>query len=93
MARHPEIYQDPQWEVARQECERRADGLCERCRKKNKFVPGKIAHHIIWLTDENKHDWDIAFNPDNLEWLCNDCHEDEHERTTGLQKFLTPPEG
>jgi hypothetical protein len=23
--------------------------------------------------------------------LCSDCHNDEHDRSTGLQKFLTPP--
>jgi 5-methylcytosine-specific restriction endonuclease McrA len=91
MAKHPEIYQDPQWKPARKECIRRAKGLCERCKKKDKVKKGKISHHKIWLTDENKTDWNIAFNPDNLEYLCNDCHEEEHDRSIGLQKFLTPP--
>jgi 5-methylcytosine-specific restriction endonuclease McrA len=91
MARHAEIYQDPQWEPARQECRRRANGLCQRCKSKGKVKHGKIAHHKVWLTDDNKYDWNIAFNPDNLEWLCNDCHEDEHDRSIGLQKFLIPP--
>ena len=67
--------------------------LCERCIKKGKVKPGKIVHHKKWLTDENKQDWDIAYNPKNLEYVCNDCHEEEHDRSIGLQKFLTPPRG
>ena len=91
MAKHPEVYKDPNWPPARRECIRRANGLCERCKKKGKYKPGKVVHHKVWLTEENKADWNIAFNPRNLEYLCNDCHEDEHDRSTGLQKFLTPP--
>lgn len=91
MSKYPEVYKDPQWEPARQECKRNANGLCERCKRKGLTKSGKIAHHKIWLTDKNKSDWNIAYNPENLEYLCNDCHEDEHDRSTGLQKFLVPP--
>lgn len=69
----------------------RSNGLCERCKKKGKVKPGKIVHHIIWLTDANKGDWNIAFNIKNLEYVCNDCHEEVHDRSIGLQKFLIPP--
>lgn len=91
MAKYPEVYRDSRWKVARKECIRRANGLCERCKKKGKYKPGKIVHHKTYLTDDNLTDWNIAFNPNNLEYLCNDCHEDEHDRSTGLQKFLIPP--
>lgn len=91
MARHSEIYKDAEWERVRQFVIVRANGLCERCKRKGITKPGKIVHHSKWLTDKNKDDWDIAFNPVNLEYVCNDCHEDEHDRSIGLQKFLTPP--
>lgn len=91
MARHSEIYKTVEWQKARKFVIQRANGLCERCIKKGKLVPGKIVHHKVWLTDGNKLDWNIAYNPDNLEYICNDCHEEEHDRSIGLQKFLNPP--
>jgi 5-methylcytosine-specific restriction enzyme A len=48
-------------------------GLCERCRD-----PGKIVHHIKYLTPENINDPSIALNWDILELLCQDCHNKEH---------------
>lgn len=92
MARHPEIYQKREWKKVRKEVIRRANGLCEKCFPKGKIKVGKEVDHIIELTDENKHDWNIAYNPKNLQLLCADCHNDKHDRSIGLQKFLTPPE-
>lgn len=91
MARFPEIYKDPQWEPTRQYVIMRANGLCEECQKRKKIKPGKEVHHIVELTAENKNDWNIAFNPDNLEYLCTDCHNHKHDRSIGLQDFLIPP--
>ena len=47
--------------------------ICERCGR-----PAEIAHHKIYLTEENMTDPDIALTPDNLEALCLDCHNQEH---------------
>lgn len=91
MARYPEVYKDKRWKPSRKTVITRSNGLCERCKKKGKVKAGKIVHHTIWLTDENKNDWNIAYNPKNLEYVCNDCHEEEHDRSIGLQKFLIPP--
>lgn len=91
MARHPEIYAAPEWERVRQFVIVRANGLCEHCQRKGKIKKGKEVDHIIELTDENKHDWNIAYNPDNLQLLCSDCHNHKHERSIGLQDFMTPP--
>jgi 5-methylcytosine-specific restriction endonuclease McrA len=91
MARHSEIYKKKEWYKARWFVISRSNGLCERCMNKGKIKVGKIVHHKKWLTDENKHDWNIAYNPENLEYICNDCHEEEHDRSIGLQGFLSPP--
>lgn len=91
MAKFPEVYKNPQWNPARKECIRRANGLCEDCKSRGRIKPGKEVDHIIELTEENKDDWNIAFNPDNLQYLCSDCHNEKHDRSIGLQKFLTPP--
>ena len=91
MARHSEIYKDPEWESSRQYVISRADGLCENCRSRSIIRPGKEVDHIIELTDANKNDWDIAYNSENLMYLCSDCHNHKHERSIGLQNFTIPP--
>jgi 5-methylcytosine-specific restriction endonuclease McrA len=47
--------------------------ICERCGQ-----PAEIAHHKTYLTAENVTDPAIALNPDNLEALCQNCHNIEH---------------
>lgn len=90
MARHPEIYASSDWEPARQAAILKAEGRCEHCKRKGKVKPGKEVDHIIELTDDNKHDWNIAYNPDNLQYLCSDCHNHKHGRSIGLRDFVTP---
>ena len=48
-------------------------GLCERCGSKTDN-PGEELHHKIPLTPQNINDHNITLNPDNLQWLCKDCH-------------------
>lgn len=47
--------------------------ICERC-----GAPAVICHHKQWLTDKTVHDPDIALSFDNLEALCQECHNAEH---------------
>lgn len=54
-------------------------GKCQRC--------GRIAdmkqlhaHHKVILTPLNVNDTSISLNPDNIEILCNSCHDEEHNR-------------
>lgn len=91
MARHPEIYASKEWQPARLFVIARANGLCEFCSKKGIVNPGKEVDHIEELTDENKHDWNIAYNPENLRLLCSSCHNHKHKRSNGLQDFIEPP--
>lgn len=48
-------------------------GLCERCPR-----TGAIVHHKIYLTPDNIHDADVSLSFDNLELLCQICHNQEH---------------
>mgnify|MGYP000059571864 FL=1 len=50
--------------------------LCERCDH-----PATIAHHRVYLTPDNIRDPLISLNWDNLEALCQDCHNKEHHKT------------
>ena len=47
--------------------------ICERCED-----PATIGHHKIYLTPENISDPWITLSWDNLEALCQDCHNTEH---------------
>ena len=49
-------------------------GLCERCHDH----PGYIVHHKVWLTPENIGIPEVSLNWDCLEYVCKDCHDDEH---------------
>ncbi len=62
-------------------------GLCERCLAKGLIVPGYIVHHKIHLTEDNYKDPSVAFNFNNLEYLCKTCHEQEHFKTMMKPRF------
>lgn len=54
--------------------------ICERC-----GAPATICHHRQWLDDVNVHEPETALNPENLEALCEACHNAEH----GLRHDVT----
>lgn len=91
LARHPEIYRTAEWRKVRAHVIARANGLCEECKRKGKVKKGRDVDHIVELTDENKHRWEIAYNPENLQFLCDCCHQHKHNRSNGLQEFVNPP--
>ena len=47
--------------------------ICERC-----GAPAVICHHKKWLNDVNVNNPEIALSFDNLEALCQECHNAEH---------------
>jgi Restriction endonuclease len=58
-------------------------GICERC-----GGPGKIVHHKIWLIPENINDPAVSLNHENLELLCQDCHNKEHHESPATAEGL-----
>lgn len=54
--------------------------LCERCSTPDDPTVAKVAHHKTYLTQRNINDPYIALSWDNLEALCQDCHNKEHHR-------------
>lgn len=55
-------------------------GKCQRCGRVVTDPKHLHAHHKIELTDSNVDDPRLAFNPDNIEILCDVCHNAEHNR-------------
>ncbi|QEK12590.1 HNH endonuclease [Crassaminicella thermophila] len=69
------FYKSKAWKKCREAYIKSVYGLCERCGK-----PGYIVHHKILLTYQNINDPDITLNWENLEYLCQNCHNQEHHR-------------
>lgn len=68
------VYDSAKWQKLRQAYMESRNWICERCGR-----PATICHHKEYLTAENIYNAEIAFNPENLECLCQDCHNLEHE--------------
>ena len=68
-----EFYASAIWHKQRAAYIRYRFGLCERC-----GMPGKIVHHRRELTPANIGDERVALGFDNLELLCQDCHNAQH---------------
>jgi len=69
------FYKSKAWVVARNIKTSATKGKCERC-----GAVGEEVHHKIRLTVENVSDTSISLNQENLELLCRDCHNKEHDR-------------
>lgn len=70
------FYNSKAWKKARLAYIYKKFGLCERCIKPN----SKQVHHIKKLTPENIDNPEITLNEDNLEVLCDECHQLEHHQ-------------
>lgn len=73
------LYKSRAWKDIREFVISRDKGLCQRCKREGRLTPGKIVHHKIPLTPANINDTRISLNPDNLEYVCKECHEIIHE--------------
>ncbi|HIE8455418.1 TPA: HNH endonuclease [Bacillus cereus] len=67
------FYKSTAWKKCRDSYFKFRHGLCERCTD-----PGKIVHHKNYITPENINDPEITLSFNNLELLCQDCHNREH---------------
>jgi len=76
------FYKSAAWQVARQIKYQEQDGRCERCKR-----VGEEVHHKIRLTIANVADTSVSLNQENLELLCKDCHNKEHNRFSKEKEF------
>ena len=77
------FYNSKAWKQCRLSYIASVHGLCERC-----SAGGKIVHHKIYLNEFNIDDPHISLGHENLELLCQDCHNDEHMGRKALAKGL-----
>ena len=76
------FYKSPAWLAARELKIVSVNSLCERCGQ-----IGIEVHHKERLTVENVNDSSVSLNQDNLELLCRECHNKEHERFSNKIRF------
>lgn len=72
------FYKSKAWQECRAGYINSVNGLCERCLKRGKYKPGKIVHHINYITRNNINDPNVTLNWENLEFCCLECHNLEH---------------
>jgi 5-methylcytosine-specific restriction endonuclease McrA len=78
------FYHSKAWKDCRASYITKVHGLCERC-----AAGGKIVHHKVYLNEQNIHDPNITLCHDNLELLCQDCHNTEHMARLPIQNGLS----
>ena len=81
------FYNSDAWRSCRDSFLKSKGYLCERCSTPDDPVTAKIAHHKTYLTKQNVNDPYIALSWDNLEALCQDCHNKEHHRSKRKKRY------
>ena len=81
------FYNSDAWHRCKNEYLKSVNHLCERCLAKGLYEPAKIVHHKIHLSEENFGDPDIMTGFDNLEALCQACHNDEHGKSKKTRRW------
>ena len=82
------FYLSKAWEQCRDAYLESQHGICERCGE-----PAKICHHRTWLTRENINNPYTTLCWDNLEALCQDCHNKEHHKNKPKLRYSFDEEG
>jgi len=67
------FYRSPAWKDTQAAYMMSQHHLCERC-----GGMARIVHHVRYITPENISNPNITLSWDNLEALCQDCHNAEH---------------
>lgn len=83
-----QFYLSEAWQDTRQAYLSSHHYLCERCGE-----PAKIAHHKTYITRKNINNPDITLNQDNLEALCQDCHNKEHHKKQLQSRYKFDADG
>ena len=88
-----QFYNSDAWRSCRDSFLKSKGGLCERCSTPYDPIVAKIAHHKTYLTKQNINDPNVALSWDNLEALCQDCHNKEHHRNDKKRRYMFDEEG
>lgn len=82
------FYMSGVWEDTRAAYMLSKNNICERCGE-----PAKICHHKTWLNRTNINNPYVTLSWDNLEALCQDCHNKEHHKKDSTLRYRFDNEG
>ena len=68
------FYKSKLWERCRLAYLKKQKYICERC-----GGVARIVHHKEYITDANLYDPSVSLDENNLEALCIECHNKEHD--------------
>ena len=81
--RHELVYNDSRWRPLREAVMMRDGGLCQECLKQGRLTPAQHVHHKVspFQVGLSAADFEYyAWNMDNLEAICRECHAAIHAR-------------
>lgn len=90
------FYKSKAWEDCREAYIKYKGGLCERCLADGIISAGVIVHHKKYLTPSNISNPSVATDFNNLELLCQACHNKEHhgdDKNKQPKRFLIGANG
>lgn len=82
------FYKSAQWQQVQRAYMRSVHYVCERC-----GMPAKIVHHKTHITPANINDVSITLSWDNLEALCQDCHNAVHHAAPKATRYSYDADG
>lgn len=88
-----QFYKSVAWIQTREQYLKSVDHLCERCMQRGDYVIAKIVHHKVYITRENITNPDVVLNWENLEALCQNCHNAEHFSEYSEKRFSFSADG
>lgn len=86
--RQQEVYQDKRWKTLRS-AKFAANPLCENCLTEGRVTQTEEVHHIIPfdITSSQDRIAELAYDWDNLESLCIECHHRRHQQLKVLTTY------
>lgn len=82
------FYRTKEWRQLRNIAMQRDNQECQRCKRNGKHSKGETVHHMI----EVKVKPTLALNLNNLETLCNTCHNIVHDKFGTIENKFTTKE-
>ena len=73
------FYKQKKWKRKRELVLKRDDYQCRQCKRYGRTTQANTVHHIYPLEQRP----DLALVSENLLSLCNQCHENMHDRISG----------
>lgn len=78
------FYQSRPWRKCKNSYLSSINYLCERCLVNGNYSKATIVHHKEYITPMNINNPNVTLNHDNLEGLCQTCHNREHHERHGV---------